>query len=237
MNRESFLERVRAAAQQGIAYRVSTQSLPDDVGYVGAAGDCCAAFAAEAQAAGGEVYLVDDLAAAGQEVMRLCREAGAQRALCWQHPLLDRLELDTLLLAAGVQRIDADSLALLSTSQRRELLLSAQVGITSCEWAVAETGSLFLWARPGRERTASLLPPLHIAVIERGQILPDLYDALAKLQALGSEQLPSNAVFVTGPSKTGDMELELTTGVHGPGRWCVVVVRSSGVPNNITSAR
>ncbi len=52
-------------------------------------------------------------------------------------------------------------------------------------------------------------------------------DALEKLHALGASGLPSNVVLITGPSKTGDMELELTTGVHGPGRWIVIVVRGS----------
>jgi L-lactate dehydrogenase complex protein LldG len=76
---------------------------------------------------------------------------------------------------------------------------------------------------------ASLVAPVHIAVIERVQIVPDLFDAFALLerQAGKSGGLPhvaSNVVFITGPSKTGDIELTLTTGVHGPGQLHVVIV-------------
>jgi len=77
-------------------------------------------------------------------------------------------------------------------------------------------------SRPGHERVASLLPPMHVAVIERKQIVPDLIDALGMLN---SDGLPSNVTLITGPSKTGDIELQLTTGVHGPGKWRVIIVQ------------
>jgi L-lactate utilization protein LutC len=225
MNREAFIARVREAAVQGRAYRVATRELPDDIGYVGAPGDLCTIFAAEVVGVGGEAFVVDDLAAASDVIKRLCSEANARSALCWQHELLDRLGLTELLSTTGIQGVDYDQLAASDPAERRAAMLAAEVGITSCEFALAETGSLVMVSRPGRERVASLLPPMHIAVVERSQILPDLYDAMVKLQALGRDELPSNVVLITGPSKTGDMELELTTGVHGPGRWCVVVIK------------
>jgi L-lactate utilization protein LutC len=186
----------------------------------------CEAFAAEVVAVGGEAFVVDDLEQAREVVRRLCREAQAKTALCWQHELLDRIHLSDILAEESIEPIDRDSLPSGASMVQRQQILAADIGITSCDWAIAETGSLLMCARPGQERVASLLPPVHVAVVERSQILPDLYDAIAKLQALGVAVLPGSAVFITGPSKTGDMELELTTGVHGPGRWCVVVVRS-----------
>jgi L-lactate dehydrogenase complex protein LldG len=53
-----------------------------------------------------------------------------------------------------------------------------------------------------------------------------LFDAFDRLGAEGIENLPSNLVLITGPSKTGDIELTLTTGVHGPGKWHVIVVQA-----------
>jgi len=225
MSREAFLIRVREAAERGRAYRVTTQSLPDDIGYVGATGDLCEAFAAEVIAVGGEAFVVQNLAEARETVAQLCAQANAKAAICWKHELLDRLGLHDLLGASSIERIDYDTLAGQEAVKRQELTLSADVGITSCDLAIAETGSLLMCAAPGSERVASLLPPVHVAVVERAQIVPDLHDAFAKLQSLGEGGLPSSVVLITGPSKTGDMELELTTGVHGPGRWCVVVVR------------
>ena len=69
-------------------------------------------------------------------------------------------------------------------------------------------------------------------VVERRQIVPDLMDAIAFLgggpgtkRSREPAEFPSNAVLITGPSKTGDIELQLTTGVHGPGKWHVIVIR------------
>jgi L-lactate utilization protein LutC len=69
----------------------------------------------------------------------------------------------------------------------------------------------------------SLLPPTFLAIIEPAQIVPDLFDLFTVLEAQKND-LPSNVALVTGPSKTGDIELKLTTGVHGPGDVHVLVI-------------
>ena len=219
--RDAFLIRVREAANQGRQYRVHLQSVPNEIGYLGADGDLCERLAAEVNAVGGEAYVVADLAAAGRQLHSLLAEIGAHSAVCWKHELLDRMGLAELLAAPGVALLDYDVLAALPAEERRKQLLACDVGITSCDWAIAETGTLVMCSRPGQERLASLIAPMHIAVVERRQIVPDLIDAIA---VLGSEGLPSNVTLITGPSKTGDIELQLTTGVHGPGKWRVIVV-------------
>jgi L-lactate dehydrogenase complex protein LldG len=223
--REALLARVRQAADQGRQYRVHVQSVSDEIGYVGAGGDLCERFAAEVNAVGGQAFVVADLAAARQRLRLLLEEAGAKSAVCWQHYLLDRLSLADLLAAWGGAAIDHSRLATLTVNDQRASVLTCDVGITSCDCAIAETGTLLMCSRPGQERVASLLPPIHIAVVERRQIVPDLIDALARLHDRGLEQLPSNVTLITGPSKTGDIELQLTTGVHGPGKWWVIVLR------------
>jgi L-lactate dehydrogenase complex protein LldG len=225
MSREAFLDRVRRAALAGRAHRVQLHPLPPDVGYVGVTEDLCDRFAAEAEAVGGVVHVVDDLNGARSVVGSVVAAAGSSQALCWRHELLVRLGLDDLLAARNIQRLDYVALAALPPAQRQERLLACQVGITSCNWAIAETGSLMMWSGPGRERVASLLPPVHVAVVERKQIVPDLMDAMAALSQAGHRRLPSNVVLITGPSKTGDIELQLTTGVHGPGTWHVIVIK------------
>ncbi len=147
-------------------------------------------------------------------------------AFCWQHPVLERLELEEFLALRGITRLTHGSLALLPSADQREQILAADMGITSVTFAIAETGSLVMMSQAGRERLASLLPPVHVAIVERAQILPDLFDLFAEIERVGYENLPSNLAFITGPSKTGDVEFTLTTGVHGPGKWHVIVVRA-----------
>jgi L-lactate dehydrogenase complex protein LldG len=218
------LARVRQATEQGRQYRVHLQPVPDGIGYVGVGGDVCERFVAEVNAVGGQAFIVADLAAAAVQLRQLLAEAGATSAVCWQHELLTRLGMTDLLATAGVVVLDYGSLAKLPASEQRQVLLACDVGITSCDCAIAETGTLMVCSRPGQERVSSLLPPVHIAVIERRQIVPDLIDAIGLLTSQGFDLLPSNVTLITGPSKTGDIELQLTTGVHGPGKWQIVVI-------------
>lgn len=221
---EAFLQRVRHAAQQGCHYRPHTAVVPEGTGYLGARGDLVQRLVTEVKAVGGEAFVVDGLAAAGKQLKALVAEASAKAALCWRHELLDRLGLKELLSESNAALQDYNSLAALPEAERKKTILACDVGITSCDRAIAETGSLMMCAGAGHERVASLTPPMHIAVIERKQIVPDLIDAFAWLSDSGLDQLPSNVTLITGPSKTGDIELQLTTGVHGPGKWRVIVI-------------
>ncbi|MBY0396543.1 MAG: lactate utilization protein, partial [Thermoleophilia bacterium] len=101
----------------------------------------------------------------------------------------------------------------------RPTLFAADAGVSSADWLVSETGTLVLQARPDQPRSLSLLPPLHVALVPASKLVPDLFDLFAE-----QERLPSCLSLVTGPSKTGDIELRLVTGVHGPGEVHVVLV-------------
>jgi L-lactate utilization protein LutC len=229
-SRDDFLARVRQAAELGRPYRVPLAPVPEGVGYLGVSGDVALRFALEVNEVGGQAYVVPDLHAAREQLHLLLAEAGARSAVVWQHELLDRLGLAEALAAPGVKAYDSAALAALPEDERRRVLLACDIGITSCDWAIAETGTLMMCSRPGHERVASLLPPMHVAIVERSQILPDLIDAFGKLG-----ELPSNVTFITGPSKTGDIELQLTTGVHGPGKWRVIVVQESSTAGPASS--
>lgn len=89
-------------------------------------------------------------------------------------------------------------------------------GITGVRAALAETGSLVMNSDAHNSRGLSLIPPLHLAIVRPGDILPDMIDYWASLRGIPNHELPSNIVFITGPSKTADIEGELVTGVHGP---------------------
>lgn len=230
MNREEFLANVEQAAVAGRAHRVNTQDVPASIGYVGCGDDRCTALATEVEAVGGEAYLCADDDQARQTLARILKEIGAASAFCWEHALLDRLQVAETLAGGDIFCHNCGSLQVLDDSEQLAAILDADVGISSVDYAVAETGSLVVCSKPGQERMTSLLPPVHVALVDEAQIVPDLYDVFSGLQKNDPLALPSNLAFITGPSKTGDIELQLTTGVHGPGRWIVVVIRNSIAP-------
>jgi L-lactate dehydrogenase complex protein LldG len=106
--------------------------------------------------------------------------------------------------------------------QLRELCASADTGITSADYALADTGTLVMLSSPQEARMISLLPPAHIAIVPRARILTGL-DELFSLLPNPAEST-SSMVLITGPSRTADIEQILVRGVHGPGLLSVVVV-------------
>lgn len=97
------------------------------------------------------------------------------------------------------------------------------VGITGCFCAIAETGTLMMCSAPDSPATVSLLPETHIAIVEASRIVPHMEDAwnLARRE-LGD--LPRAVNFISGPSRTGDIELTIVLGAHGPYRVHLVMV-------------
>jgi L-lactate dehydrogenase complex protein LldG len=116
------------------------------------------------------------------------------------------------------------SFASSGSAERRDDFFAAEAGISGVDYLVAETGSLVLLSRPEQPRSLSLLPPLHIAVAHHDQILPDLFDLFEPGLWAEPGGLPACLSLITGPSKTGDIELRLVTGVHGPGEVHVVLI-------------
>jgi L-lactate dehydrogenase complex protein LldG len=97
----------------------------------------------------------------------------------------------------------------------------AEVGVTGCQAAIAETGSVVVLSGSGTPRAASLLPPTHVCVVRIG----DLYWSIGDFFQARSADIAAAAccTFITGPSRTADIELTLTLGVHGPGEVIVIV--------------
>jgi L-lactate dehydrogenase complex protein LldG len=102
----------------------------------------------------------------------------------------------------------------------RELQAQADIGLSGCEAALAETGSLAMVSGPGRPRTASLLPITHVVVIRGADILQGMGEFFERFR---QQALLPYVVFITGPSRTADIELSLTLGVHGPGKVIAVI--------------
>jgi L-lactate dehydrogenase complex protein LldG len=100
------------------------------------------------------------------------------------------------------------------------------VGITGCFCAVAETGTLMLLSSPDTFSSAALLPETHIAVVPVSRIVPAIEDAFGLAKAERGE-LPRATNFISGPSRTGDIEQTIVLGAHGPYRVHVILINGA----------
>ena len=108
----------------------------------------------------------------------------------------------------------------LAPNDNDDLLFDCEVGITDVDCAIAESGSLVV-STNGRIRNAWITPPIHIAIVRAGQVLPDLVDLFeSRSDALDA----ASTTVITGPSKTADIEGVLVTGVHGPAAVEILLV-------------
>jgi L-lactate dehydrogenase complex protein LldG len=103
-------------------------------------------------------------------------------------------------------------------------LFNFNVGITKAQAGIAETGTLVLDSAVEQNRLISLVPPVHIAILDASRIYATLGETLAMLQS-GNEVSPA-ITFITGPSRTADIELTLTVGVHGPQELYVIITNN-----------
>ena len=121
----------------------------------------------------------------------------------------------------GVTALEGVRSGITDGEELRDLCATADCGITSADYALADTGSLVMIAGPREARLISLLPPIHIAVVPAERILTGL-DELFTLVPNPAE-VTSSMVIITGPSRTADIEQILVRGVHGPGKLAVIV--------------
>jgi L-lactate dehydrogenase complex protein LldF len=161
-------------------------------------------FATELLALGGH-YDACTLQELPSKILELLSRQKIGQMLAWDEANLPPGLLEPLA-TAGISIIHPASETTSAVSQVRAGLTGALAGI-------ANTGSLVLTSGPGRPLTASLLPEVHIAVLWEGNIVEDLGQVLSRQEVKEA----SAAVVITGPSRTADIEMTLTIGVHGPG--------------------
>jgi L-lactate dehydrogenase complex protein LldG len=101
-------------------------------------------------------------------------------------------------------------------------LEGCDAGISQCEALIAQTGSVLISSRSSGGRALSILPPHHVVLARRDQLLPDLPTAFALLKSKYRSDYPSLISFITGPSRTGDIERILVLGAHGPKKLTIL---------------
>ena len=122
----------------------------------------------------------------------------------------------------GIAALDGVRGGLTEASELTEVCARVDIGITSADYALSDTGTLVMIASPAEARLVSLLPPMHLAVIPKERILTGLDELFTLLPDPGA--VTSSMVLITGPSRTADIEQILIRGVHGPGQETVVIV-------------
>ncbi len=115
----------------------------------------------------------------------------------------------------------------------KEELFQIDAGITIARGAVADTGAIVLWPTRDEPRLISLVPAVHIAVLDADKI----YNSLTEMMAVErwSDGMPTNVLLVSGPSKTADIEFTLVFGVHGP-KELVVLIRKESAGSAFTDS-
>lgn len=182
-------------------------------------------FTRELTTVRGRVHRPQTAEQAIETVIKLLREAGGDEILAWADEALPIAGLGEAIGRAGFKALDAAVPAAARAEGRREKqtqLSRASAGVTGALAGLADTGSIVVTSSPKRPRLASLLPPTHIALLPVDRLYPDLPAFLARHPDL--TQHGSNAVIITGPSRTADIELTPVYGVHGPKILHVVIV-------------
>ncbi len=178
------------------------------------------------------VVQVENLASAAAAIVGLLEkrapEWGESKSVAaWRHPLIDRLGLAEALAAIHVPlrvtnpidpHADSESERAERERQRADIIASF-IGVTGADFCLADTATLVLRNRPGQPRSVALVPSIHIAVITLDQILFDMKELFALLRwddRYRREGLSNYMSFISGPSKTADIEATMVHGAHGP---------------------
>ncbi len=238
---EEMLRRIRKALGRGDAVPPGSapSSIPSPLGAVMPTlepGSWLEKFEEEWGKVGGAAYRATTIAALEEIIRRVLETSRATSIVLSRNLLLGQVRLEKRLhawgkivavwpeLGAAAER-DAGS-----CNRYRESCFSASVGITGVDFALAETGSLVLTSRTEGSQLASLAPPVHIALYRRSQLIGSLEEVLEKLAVPHDPSLPNSGhsvVFITGPSRTADIEQILIRGVHGPREAHAILVEES----------
>lgn len=216
MERERFLERVAAAVPHAVLPPAPT--VPTELPDLGPA-DLVALFRSRAQSVNVVVHGPVPKHSAPRTVNAIAAGHNISSFVAWEE--LPVAGISSSLASQGYDRIDAD----VPVGERDRLfeIEKADLGVTGAEFALAESGSVVLIHGPGKGRLVSLIPSIHVALVRVDDIHRTLFAWAHEFPSLPVET--ANLVVVTGPSRTGDIELELNLGVHGPRHMHIVLIR------------
>ncbi len=236
-NRGDFLDSVRKAlkVKETICLREPRQPLPAPLGNVMQpipAGELLERFEAELVVLGCIAYRASSLSMLEGILRPILNQAPASPVVLSRNSLLNQLHVAEMVGRWGLRASPwPDGVPEQAGSAHfREDCFAAQVGITGADFALAETGSLVLTSFTEGSQLASLAPATHVVLYRRSQLRATLDEVLQDLPVSRDPALPSPArsvVFVTGTSRTADIEQILVRGVHGPRELHAILVEEA----------
>jgi len=188
-------------------HRDVTRELTPNVLTVRDRGEIINAFKESLELVGAKCSFVDSEAQAAERFAAIVNGLDSKNVVISDSELVYRI--------VEASRIDAIQ------DPSRDELFSSDIGVTSAQWAIAETGTLVLESGSERHRLVSLVPPIHVCILTERSI------RLSMAEILEAADIDTNRTitFITGASRTSDIELTLAIGVHGPGELHVIVIR------------
>ena len=184
-------------------------------------------LAQTAAAASWNVRRAGDAEEAANIVAEIAHQAGVKNLVRSAEDVFKRVNIDATLRSIGVSPAILASGRSRGREQLRDMAFRADMGVTGVSYAIAETASCAVTPRRGVARLTSLAPPSLVLLVEAEQVLETLDDFFAitrlnRMQARGRTVNYFN--FISGPSRTADIEQTLTIGVHGPGDVHMVIL-------------
>ncbi len=170
----------------------------------------------EVEAVAGRVHRVPDLDAAARAFSGLI-DAGR----------IDRLAVSRDPMARAVSARVVGRHEVIDPEGQRDRIAEADMGLTGARLGIAEHGTLMLLPEEDHGRLAALLPPHHVAILGVSDLVGTLAEALETLEI---EAQPATVTFVSGPSRTADIEQTLVSGIHGPAHLDILLVEESDAP-------
>lgn len=184
------------------------------------------AVAESASTAGWKVRRVASPEDAADVVAQICSDAGVSKILRSDQDVFNSVPVDAALGAKGITPgVATVGQAAEDVPGLKQAAFDAEVGITGVDYAIAETGTVVLHPREGLSRLVSLAPGRHIAILNRGDVLPSL-DELFTLERAdyNAGEIEGSMNLISGPSRTGDIAATIVDGIHGPFEVHLVIV-------------
>lgn len=163
---------------------------------------------------GGEAFAVKDRAELAQKMKQVIVERKIKTAMRWDHEELEKLNLEEIFSDAGAKLLTWP-LGAATTDDVKHKAAAMDCGVVWGELAMAETGTVVITANAKQPTSVAILPLTFMAVLTTAQLVDGMYSVMKQFKKQFGTSLPTTATFITGPSRTTDIEMDLSIGVHG----------------------